>query len=268
MVSIRQGKVFMELRLPIDVGAPYKSASQRARVLTETWALENMYCPACPSDQLEKTRTNAEAVDFICTRCEAPFQLKSSASGFGRRVVDAAHEAMMRAIRDDRLPHLLLLHYAMEAASVVDLLLVPKSSISPSAIQARRPLSSTARRAGWVGCNILLDLVPPEGKITLVADGKIASEHSVRESFRTVERLSSIAAPERGWTLDVLTAVRSLQVETFALQDAYSFEETLAAMHPENRHIRPKIRQQLQVLRNLGYLEFVERGLYRWLRHE
>ena len=34
-------------------------------------------------------------------------------------------------------------------------------------------------------------------------------------------------------------------------------------LHPDNRHVRDKIRQQLQVLRDHGYLEFVSRGSYR-----
>jgi type II restriction enzyme len=254
----------MELRLPVGVALGYRSASQRARVLTETWALENMYCPACPSEQLDRTRTNAEAVDFVCKRCEAPFQLKSSGRAFGRRIVDAAHGAMMRALRDDRLPHLLLLHYTMQTASVVDLLVVPKCSISPSAIQPRRPLSPTARRAGWVGCNIVLDLVPPEGRIPLVTSGQIVPKDTVRQSFCSVERLGSIATRRRGWVIDVLTALRSLGRPAFTLQDAYSFERSLAGMHPENRHIRPKIRQQLQVLRDLGYIRFLGGGLYEW----
>ncbi len=257
----------MQLALRASVANRYKSASQRARVLTETWAVENMYCPACPSDKLQKTRDNTEAVDFVCTRCEAPFQLKSSKNSFGRRVVDAAYEAMMRAIRDDRLPHLLLLHYGTEQPSVLDLLLVPKSSISPSAIEARKPLSPTARRAGWVGCSILLDLIPPEGRIALVSSGRITPRDSVRNSFRFIERLGQISAPRRGWLLDVLTALRSLEKRTFTLQEAYSFQELLAYKHPENCHVRPKIRQQLQVLRDLGYLDFVGRALYRWRKH-
>jgi type II restriction enzyme len=43
----------------------------------------------------------------------------------------------------------------------------------------------------------------------------------------------------------------------------YRFENRLAGLHPQNRNIRPKIRQQLQVLRDRGLLEFVERGVYR-----
>jgi type II restriction enzyme len=36
-------------------------------------------------------------------------------------------------------------------------------------------------------------------------------------------------------------------------------------LHPENRHVRDKLRQQLQVLRDLGLIEFLGRGRYRRL---
>ncbi|MBS1842537.1 MAG: restriction endonuclease, partial [Acidobacteria bacterium] len=39
----------MELLLPKKGLDPYKSASQRARVSTESWGAENLYCPACDS---------------------------------------------------------------------------------------------------------------------------------------------------------------------------------------------------------------------------
>jgi predicted RNA-binding Zn-ribbon protein involved in translation (DUF1610 family) len=40
-------------------------------------------------------------------------------------------------------------------------------------------------------------------------------------------------------------------------------EDRLKAIYPNNRHVKQKIRQQLQVLRDLGYLDFVSRGYYR-----
>jgi Dam-replacing family. len=43
----------------------------------------------------------------------------------------------------------------------------------------------------------------------------------------------------------------------------YGFEAKLGAIHPENRNVRPKIRQQLQVLRDMGFLAFSGRGAYR-----
>ncbi len=39
----------------------------------------------------------------------------------------------------------------------------------------------------------------------------------------------------------------------------------LAALHPGNRHVRPKIRQQLQILRDLGSIEFLAGGRYQAL---
>jgi len=49
----------------------------------------------------------------------------------------------------------------------------------------------------------------------------------------------------------------------FDLSDVYAFENELRVLYPNNHHIRDKIRQQLQVLRNQGYLDFTSRGHYR-----
>jgi type II restriction enzyme len=49
----------------------------------------------------------------------------------------------------------------------------------------------------------------------------------------------------------------------FELDDVYCFEDRLRSVYPNNNNIRPKIRQQLQVLRDHGYLDFVARGQYR-----
>jgi type II restriction enzyme len=49
----------------------------------------------------------------------------------------------------------------------------------------------------------------------------------------------------------------------FNLDEVYAFESRLSLIYPQNRHVRQKIRQQLQVLRDRGYLDFVSRGYYR-----
>jgi len=41
------------------------------------------------------------------------------------------------------------------------------------------------------------------------------------------------------------------------------FTRELEKLHPDNRHVRDKIRQQLQVLCDLGFLQHVERGVWR-----
>jgi type II restriction enzyme len=44
----------------------------------------------------------------------------------------------------------------------------------------------------------------------------------------------------------------------------YAYDEQLQKLHPENKHIRPKIRQQLQILRDRGILEFKGQGKYQF----
>jgi len=60
----------------------------------------------------------------------------------------------------------------------------------------------------------------------------------------------------------VLRVVKGLNKQEFTLKEVYDQEEKLAKLHPYNAHIRDKIRQQLQVLRDLDLLEFQGSGSY------
>ena len=51
---------------------------------------------------------------------------------------------------------------------------------------------------------------------------------------------------KRGWTLDVLKVVRSLNKVEFSLSDVYSHTDDLQRLQPKNKHVHEKIRQQLQ----------------------
>jgi type II restriction enzyme len=77
------------------------------------------------------------------------------------------------------------------------------------------------------------------------------------------KRLKKLQALEAGWTLDVLNLIRKLGKAEFTTEEAYVFERELERLHPDNRHVRDKIRQQLQVLRDAGLLVHIERGLWR-----
>ena len=67
----------------------------------------------------------------------------------------------------------------------------------------------------------------------------------------------------RGWLIEVMNCVDSIGKQEFQLDDVYAFESTLSQINPNNRHVKQKIRQQLQVLRDRGYLDFIGRGYYR-----
>lgn len=170
---------------------------------------------------------------------------------------------MLQKIRTDETPNLIALHYDLSRWRVQNVFLVPHFAFSISAIEKRAPLAATARRAGWVGCNILLTEIPPDARIPLVENGNPINPKSARKQYAKVRPLEKLRPEMRGWTLDVLNLLRSLHKQSFTLADAYSLETHLAALHPANRHIRPKIRQQLQILRDLGLLTFLGDAHYR-----
>ena len=52
----------------------------------------------------------------------------------------------------------------------------------------------------------------------------------------------------------------------FTLKEVYSAEPVLQRIYPDNAYIKDKIRQQLQIMRDCGRLEFVDnQGVYRIL---
>jgi type II restriction enzyme len=170
---------------------------------------------------------------------------------------------MRRAILEDRTPNLLVLHYDLETWSIRNLLLIPRFAFSLAAVEKRKPLALTARRAGWIGCNILLDKIPLDARIPIIRDAKFLTPKSVRDAYLKVRPLAKLSAEKRGWTLDVLNAIHSLKKKEFSISEAYTLEPELSKLHPANRNVRPKIRQQLQVLRDLGLLHFLGSGHYR-----
>jgi type II restriction enzyme len=59
--------------------------------------------------------------------------------------------------------------------------------------------------------------------------------------------------------------IRNIGADAFSLDDLYRRELDFSEAYPMNQNVRAKIRQQLQVLRDLGYVEFRGRGTYRLL---
>ena len=249
--------------MPAVLATRYKSKAQQARVVTEAWGLEQLFCANCDSTSLGGTPVNNQAIDFVCPRCSAPFQLKAKNGAIGSTLGDGAFSAMMAAIREDRTPNLLVMRYDWPSWLVRDLILIPSFAFPPSAIIKRKPLSTTARRAGWVGCNIALNQIPAEARIPVITESLVASASEVREKFARVKPLKELSVKERGWTLDVLNAIRRLGKAEFTTADAYAFERELEQLHPDNRHIRDKIRQQLQVLRDRNLLLHLGRNCWR-----
>ena len=175
--------------------------------------------------------------------------------------MDAGYDAMMKAVQSDATPNLLVMQYT-PTWQVSNLLLVPSFFFTSSAIEKRRPLSPNARRAGYIGCNILLNAIAPEGKLRLISNGIITDAAKVRQQYQQMRPLSDLNVAKRGWTLDVLNIIGQFGNRIFELAEVYQFEAHFASLHPDNHRIHEKIRQQLQELRDLGLVKFLGRGRY------
>jgi len=252
----------MELNLyQKSIFESYKSNSQRIRVLTENWMSNEMFCPACLNPKVNSFPNNTPVADFFCPKCNEQFQLKSQKNDFGKRILDGAYKLMINSIKNNTRPNFFLMKYN-ENYYIEHLYLLPYFFFSENVIEKRKPLSDSARRAGWVGCNILLNEIPPEGIIKIIEDSRLIERSTILNRWKKISFIKETPLPERGWTIDVLRVVHSLGKKEFALKEIYGYKEEFAKSHPNNTHIRAKIRQQLQILRDKGILKFKERGEY------
>lgn len=247
----------------LEDATAYTSQSQSARLWSEDWVRGNMFCPACIAPAISKLPNNSPVADFHCGNCDEQFELKSQRGRFGGKIVDGAYKTMTQRLAARDNPNLVLVRYDRAALSVSDLIVIPKHFFTPQIIEARKPLSPTARRAGWQGCNILLEGVPDAGRIWMIRDGGFVAPANVQRDGQRTLFLRDQTLQRRGWLIEVLKCVEAIPTAEFSLQDVYAFEPILRSIYPENANVRPKIRQQLQVLRDRGLLEFLGQGRYR-----
>lgn len=242
--------------------AGYVSASQTARVDTELWAATWMFCPNCGDPKLSQYEANRPVADFFCESCGDQFELKSQSRKFGRKLANGAYSAKMERLASDTAPNLVLMHYDRSERVVENLIVVPKFFFTLSIIEERKPLAETARRAGWVGSNILLEGIPASGRIDIIRNGQIRNRDVVLQDWNRIRFLEERIGEARGWLVDVMACVEGLGKRRFTLAEVYAAEGQLSRTYPGNRNVRPKIRQQLQVLRDSGYLNFLGNGNY------
>lgn len=253
----------MDLGLNQNLASKYHGATQIARVLTEDWVARNMYCPVCGNPILQHYTANKPVADFYCEDCKSDFELKSKCKPAGELsdiINDGQYDKMIERITSYSNPNFFFMHYA--DFRVRNLIFIPNHFFTPDIIIKRKPLASTARRAGWVGCKIDISKVPSSGKIFIIREREVVKKEKVHDQYLKTSFLKESKLQKRGWILDVLSCVERIPSQDFSLKEVYAFEKELSLKHPENNFIRDKIRQQLQYLRNQGFIRFTARGRY------
>ena len=251
----------MNLGMNLDVAAGYKSKSQIARIITEHWVHANIFCPSCGNSSLDCLPNNSLVADFKCPSCAAEYELKSQKAKLIKRVVDGAFDSMISRINSNNSPHFFLMHYS-SSLQVCNFFAIPSHYFIDDIIEKRRPLGPHARRAGWTGCNILIQNIPKAGKIFYVKNGRVELKSKVLRNWSTTLFIANQQKQSRGWTIQILRILDRIGKKEFSLKEVYEFEDELKEKFPLNNFIKDKIRQQLQLLRDQGYIEFRGQGHY------
>lgn len=253
----------MQIRFNTRLAEKYSSKSQKAKAMTEDWVGKEIYCPACGC-LINHFENNRPVADFYCDDCKEEYELKSKKESIGTKITDGAYGTMMERLKSENNPNFFLLNYEQNKFEVLNFFVIPKHFFVPEIIEKRKPLTSTARRAGWVGCNIILKDIPRTGRIFYVKNGKAETKNDVLKNWqKTLFLREEKQLKAKGWLLDTMNCVERIGKRDFLLEDVYIFEEELKAKYPDNNFIKDKLRQQLQILRDKGYLEFISRGKYK-----
>lgn len=251
----------MNLYLDDALAKNYTNSSQIARILTENWVEKNIFCPNCGTT-IKSYENNRPVADFYCFTCKEQFELKSKKGSLGKKVTDGAYDTMITRLKSSENPNFFFLTYEIKTLQIHNFVVMPKHFFTPEIIEKRKPLSLNAKRAGWVGCNILLHALPESGKIFYIYNQTMQNKDAILEKWAKTLFLKESRGEQKGWLLDIMTCIEKLNKKQFTRQELLSFIPYLQTKYPNNHNIEFKISQQLQVLRDKSFLKFTARGNY------
>ena len=258
----------MQLVCDQSVALDLRSSLQKVRRISEEWFTNEAYCLRCESAQLTGTTSSTQFRDAVCPVCCLGYELKSKVNRFSTLVADGGFDSMLRNIVSDNAPVLTLLNYRRDWV-VTDLVAIHPVFLTPSMVVRRKKahLRPKSGKPYWM-CNLDLSRIPQLGRIPVVDCGKICDAAVVRKSFARLTALGALPFRLRGWAGATLDIVNKLGAKSFKTSEIYKHAGELQKTYPNNRNIEAKLRQQLQVLVKLGYLERTCRGSYQLLRSD
>jgi type II restriction enzyme len=119
-------------------------------------------CPICNETALIKYKTNEKSKDIYCEKCSCQIQIKAAKYTKHRqtslKLLGAEYNTTCTSIRDNNVHYLVLLYSLIgDTYTVNDIYFIDRADINESCIIPRKPLSSTAKRAGWQGCILVFN---------------------------------------------------------------------------------------------------------------
>ena len=171
---------------------------------------------------LSDFQNNKPVADFYCKKCSEEYELKSKNGTVGKKIIDGAYSTMIERLKSSNNPNFFFLTYDKSTFEIRNFLTIPKYFFVPSIIEKRKALNITARRAGWIGCNIDISNIPELGKIFYVRDGVTKSKNEVLDKWNKTEFVKSTYDVEaKGWMLDILMCIERIKKPEFSLDEVY-----------------------------------------------
>lgn len=143
----------------------WKSESRIVGEACEEYIQYKIKCIRCSSNKFDKCKTNEKSKDLICNSCHQKYQVKAKCATH-KQVDNIKCKKQFKTIGGEYLTTLnninekidyLIVLYEKQSYKVLNILYIINENINSECILPRKPLSSTAKRSGWQGCNILFD---------------------------------------------------------------------------------------------------------------
>ena len=154
-----------EIILKVKENNKWKSESRIVGEACEYYIKNNMKCVRCNENNFEKCKTNEQSKDLICISCNQKFHITGK-SATPKHVNNIKNKNVFNTIGgeysttlknvDEQIDYLIIL-YEKQSYKILNVLYIKNENINSNCIIPRKPLSTTAKRAGWQGCNILFN---------------------------------------------------------------------------------------------------------------
>jgi len=122
-----------------------------------------MPCPICNKKSLQKYKTNEKSKDIKCEKCNCQFQIKATKHTkklqTSLKLLGAEYKSTCSSVKENNVHYIVILYsITYDTYKIDDILFVDCVNINENCVIPRKPLSSTARRAGWQGCILVFDV--------------------------------------------------------------------------------------------------------------
>ena len=120
-------------------------------------------CPICNNKSLQKYKPNEKSKDVKCIKCNCQIQIKGAKftkkKKTSLKLLGAEYKTTCTSIKANNVHYLVVLYSVIEDSYTInEIYFIDCMDINESCIIPRKPLSLTAKRAGWQGCTLVFNI--------------------------------------------------------------------------------------------------------------